>query len=661
MQRNTMKPQSLPGPGADSGRPAENLECGDKTCPHLWETLPHLKERYRRLALVSLPRHLRDLDIGDEETLVVSCNWLLWQEELATDRHCIHHEAFHDGYDPLDLGGEHYLRAADWLYLDDRDVTLFHGVSLGRKLIEETAQIITEWHRLVHGLEAAIKRYHPAEVVFFDFQSEISRLAPAERFHLVLEVATRLGVAVVDRRDPPAASGTDLPDKRHLVPAEARGDNDTTVVRAKNNLLSLFEMAMDRWSHLRRPRAGKRPAILILATHRTVLPLIQGSWRSKLVPILFARQFPDKKNVLLLLKSLARGHLLISNSCGRLTPSDQQAVDAIGERIEESWKQPVRGHELAVRNYLRREALANKRFYRLAEKVKSAESVLERYRPDAIFVDGMLNVDINIFLELAKTLGIPTASTWHSPMIQRSKLPVFGTDPRAATVVDRCLTWGEAHEDWLKDIGARCKLSRIGWLANRVRRKTTPAPVRGGRALILQFVVAGEDFAARSANEYACFVHVARMLRELGCEGVRLKLHPSRSVTTYYERISRFFKIECEIFQEGPVDEHLDWADFVVGPIYTAAMLETMVRDKPYFPVHFDPSSLDPSLVKKCRVYCNLDSLRQALHAGTTGDQSETLNYFTSDGEDLDPVDRTWTTLYDMAIAHAHSPDVPRP
>jgi hypothetical protein len=173
---------------------------------------------------------------------------------------------------------------------------------------------------------------------------------------------------------------------------------------------------------------------------------------------------------------------------------------------------------------------------------------------------------------------------------------------------------------------------------------------------MLQFVVSGDDFAGRFANEFACFVHVARMLRDLECESIRLKLHPSRLMAPYYERIAQFFKIECDFFNDGPADEHIEWSDFVIGPIHTAAMLEAMAQGKPYFPLHLSPSTVDPRSVKGCRIYRDFDSLRQALRAEFLQDQSATINYYTGADENRDAVERVWKTLYGLASAKQNGP-----
>ena len=47
-----------------------------------------MKEKYKRFALVSNHTHVERLDMDDETTLIVSCDWLLWHQLIADGGHC---------------------------------------------------------------------------------------------------------------------------------------------------------------------------------------------------------------------------------------------------------------------------------------------------------------------------------------------------------------------------------------------------------------------------------------------------------------------------------------------------------------------------------------------------------------------------------------------
>ncbi len=59
-----------------------------KRCFHIDDTVPYVRASYRRLALVTDQHHVDVLD-ADDDTLIVSSDWLLWQECLHNGLHCV--------------------------------------------------------------------------------------------------------------------------------------------------------------------------------------------------------------------------------------------------------------------------------------------------------------------------------------------------------------------------------------------------------------------------------------------------------------------------------------------------------------------------------------------------------------------------------------------
>ncbi len=609
-----------------------------RICQELDRLPAHLKDRYRRLALVSLDRHAEQV-AGDDDTLLVTCNWLQWQLAVADGRHCLHFEALYDGADPENMADNHYFRACDWAYEDGRDITLFRGVSLGRKLAVDVARAMLEWDRLTRTLERLIERYRPEEIVYFDYRAEITGLGPDQRRAAVAEIAGRHDVRVIDRRDPPAADDLELPDKSHLLSAPAP---------RRTRLLGLFETAADWASRARRMFDPARPAILILATHRTSVPLLEKFSGQDVFPMLPARQFPNKKKASFLSRSWARGVLLVSAPDATLDAAGRAEVDAIVGRTQRRRRDnPGTGREAAIRTLIHDRFLGRGRIHQLAAQVIRAERMLDRHAPAAIFADGMLNTDINIFMELARPRRIPVATTWHSPIVQKSKIPIFGNDPRIGLLSNAVFTWGRLHEDWLADTGATSVRIRTG---NPLEvREAAPARGRMRRALVLQLAAPGGDVGARATDEYDYFVRVVRLLQDLGHDEIRFKPHPSCAVAPYYQRIAAFFDLPCDIVQDGSFEEHLAWSDFVIGPIYTGALSETLCGGKPYFPIHLPGSSLDPAYLKGMEVFRDMASLARALDNENRPEQRETLYHLTGRDECPDPVAAIWTALRDMA------------
>ena len=55
------------------------------------EFASHIRASYSRLALITDPAQLARIDDDYDDTLVVSCDWLLWQKALAAQMHVVYY------------------------------------------------------------------------------------------------------------------------------------------------------------------------------------------------------------------------------------------------------------------------------------------------------------------------------------------------------------------------------------------------------------------------------------------------------------------------------------------------------------------------------------------------------------------------------------------
>lgn len=618
----------------------------EKTCFHLHELPPYLKKTYRRMALVTHRRHVERLDTQDEDTLFVSSNWLLWQECLHQNRHCVHLDFGILGWDDgVDIANNYPARAGDWIYLDGRDVTCFQGVSLGCKLITPVAMIYCDYQRSTRALETLVDRFKPREIIFFDLRPDDVSLDMFGRFAIVLELTEKFGITLTDRRDPLRGDDPNVPTSYGHAPAEQT--RKTWKSRTVVILGRTFEILASVVSRLGRALNAKRPAVLMVNSFQTSIPLLHSYDGTGIVPMCYAKWFPRKKDIGFLVRSLFKGVLLVDGPRPRLTAKDRLAVAEIERRLESAWQEAAQGTKAAIRRYVRDQIIATKRFYELARQVRWAEGVLDRYRPKVVFIDGFQNPICNIFLELAKQRGIRTAATWHSIWVYDVKLETLGGNPRVEPLVERCFTWGKANEDWLDAIGARTAKVRTGSLAASQHYNTAPTDRNHHRALILQYVSPTSELVAPHALEYNYFVEIVRMLWDLGYSKIRVKCHPGAPKDIYYKQIAEYFSLECEVFSEGPVKKFVDWADFVIGPVFTGAMLEVLAAGKPYYPVNLPPNSVNINYFDGSRLFTDLDSLRHALENGETPDSRKILNDFTSYDDIRDPAKRVWEALQD--------------
>ncbi len=611
-------------------------------CFHIDDAVPYLKASYRRMALVAHRRHVERLDAADDDTLIVSSDWLLWQECLGEGRHCVHTDHGVVDWDTRELDTDLFLMASDWIYVDGRDATLFRGVSLGRKFVSDVSMVIGERERLKRSLETLTERFAPRQYLYFDHRTIFGRLDGAERFSVVAATAEKFGVEVTDLRDTPAPDGAGT--------APPRGPAANWKAAAGAALGAGFERLADAASRVRRILGKPLPGALILNTHLTAIPMIESFDGAKITPMFLARWFPRKRRPGFLIRSLAKGILLIGGPERPLSEEDHAAVEAIHGRLEEAWKEPATGREAFVRSYVRKHILKPKRMIEAAERVIWAAGLLDRHTPACLLTDGLLNPTTNTFLELAKQRGIPAAATWHGPHLQDAKTPIFGSDPREEPLVDCCFTWGRIHEDWLDATSARVARVRTGSPVCAPYLKRPPPPGKRGRVLVLQFAIASKDFATPISHEYTYFVETVRMLQELGYSEIRIKLHPGMPKPGLYRRIADLYGLDCEIHYQGPFADFVAWADFVIGPAVTSAVLEVMAAGKTYYQVLLHPHPVNTAYLDGYPIHNDLQSLRRALQSGEVHDCRRFLNNFTSIYDIPDPAARVWEALRELAV-----------
>jgi hypothetical protein len=131
----------------------------------------------------------------------------------------------------------------------------------------------------------------------------------------------------------------------------------------------------------------------------------------------------------------------------------------------------------------------------------------------------------------------------------------------------------------------------------------------------------------------------------LGYSEVRIKPHPGFPETIpYMEAVLRYFRLDARVVA-GRLDEHVAWADVVVGPVNSGAFVETLSLGKPYYPCRGAPSALRPELMGAARVFATAAELRAALVAGDAPDAAAILDTLCSTQEIRDPARRVWREI----------------
>ena len=615
-----------------------------RDCLRLGDALARLRPRYRRIALVSGRAHLAGLDRSDDQTLVVCCNWLIWQELEASMPHSIYIDAGLVDWDDADLPNDGQAYDSDWALRDGEDVTVFRGVPLGRLFATEVGMLVATYWKLEQALRSLLRRFRPDTLVFFDLRIDQNEIDVSARKIVVDTVCAELGVDVVDRSDPSARDDSDSP------MASWRGG----ATGSRPNLLRRLALAV--YLAVAGAAAGlmlrlykNRYRVLLAVNTSISAPLLRAFRPGRTIPVVFARNTPDK------MRSLIR-HALMGIPMATLPPAkldrnDQARLSDIKRDLAACWAGPITGLQKAVRNYLQTHVIGSGRFEQMAALVRRSERLFERTAPDRIVVDSVKGQAHRIYIEQAHRRGVAVDYIWHGPFaLQNLRFEALGSDPRFPPRVTRMLSWGPVNDGWLDAVEARTERVTVGNpILDAYADPPAVAPADRRRALLLQYTPIITDLKGLNANQFEFFVETARMLREIGYDEIIVKLHPGLWRTDYYQRIAELFSLDVSIRQSEPFQELVDWADVVIGPAASGAMLETLASGKPYYAMLLPPHSLDTSYAKSVDFISSVDELRAALTAGRPIRTNEILDDYCSSSDIPSASRRLWQVFGDDA------------
>ena len=566
-----------------------------------------IKPQYKRLALITHENHLAHLDADDEDTLIVSCDWLLWQQALNDRRHCVYYELGILDWNGPEADNTHlYVQANDWVYEDGKDLTLFHGVSLGKQFCTEMALNLMNTRRLNQSITALAARFSSQEILFFDFSNDISVLDLKARKNLVQAFSARQGVRFSDRSDVQGDVHQSLSD----TPVTLKGHNLRVRV-----MLFVYTRLLESLTRLRCLFSRNNKRVLVVFVTNLIEPLLLNYSGEGVTPVFLTRSVPKKPG--LLWRCLVKGVLLATPKNVSLTAVDHERLKEIRAAVERALDAPSSGNGEIPRDYIKRHILGSGKLTKAALGIVAAERLIDRYCPDRVVVDGERNPPTRTYIELARSRNIKTDHTWHGPLIPKNqKLDALEGDPRAPSLFNRCLTWGTAHEAWLDAIGSRKPMVRVGSpLSDRYRNAPVLRTAGNNNALVLQYTPNLMDLRGLNDNIFGNFVETVRLLQERGYKNIRFKLHPGpgRWKKSYFEKIAGNFNLRCQIFKTEPFEECVNWADIVVGPVTSGAMFETIAAGKPYYTMLIPPHSMDDSYYGDYPLLSSVDELARVL------------------------------------------------
>jgi len=620
-------------------------------CWSLEELPPWIHKTYERIALISHPRHLAEFDPEDKSILLISCEWLTWQIALSDRRHCLHFQSLksipEDHYNIQD----HYFFVNDWHYINGEDATMYRGVSLGNCFIRQAAMVTIEAIKLQYSLSNFIGRFKPKEVLFIDFHSDLSVLSADEQADLVKKIVGEHNIHFISRMDAIDPSDPFISCNQTYQLKPRHRAQETISIRER--ALRLYEFVAAFIGLLRQCVSRRPPKILLFLTQLNSIPLIDAFRGRSFHPLFLASNIPNKINVFSFVKGIVRGIIPVKTPRPSLSGHDEKALDEIRNQLSSAFQGEYGLIQHQIRSYIKKYILDTHLFYDMAKKVNSAENLLDKAKPDAFFTDGLQNSQIFILISLAKQRKIKTFVTLHAPYIYDVKVPIFWSDKKRPVLTDYSLTWGRIHDQWQhansKEITCIRTGSPISQYARDISTERKPSvPKESQHVLLLHYSVPDYDLQWPQAGQYSVFVETIRMLKDIGYNNIRMRLHPGYDTAGHYGRVVEYFGLQCDFDGSETYIESLSWADLVIGPAYSGALPECIAAGKPYYPILMKPSFANSSYLEGHQVFDSTESLRDALVSGIPLDQDALLNDFSSLVDIPDPASRTWDVIEEI-------------
>ncbi len=605
----------------------------------IFDHQPFLKDGYTRLVLISHSRHIKHLDPTDTDSLAVSTDWLVWRRCVDAGIHCIHYESvLVDGCNERGVWDDLYLESGHWVYRDGKDVTLFKGISIGKQFIREVGLALLYHEHMRFALDKLCKTFSPREIVVYDYRADFDLIDDNLKKPLIDSVVGKLGIKVIYRLDCPVPGDSELPD----IPSYGFENTEKGV---RPLLRYLYAKVVDALFSLRWITGGRYPKIFLFPSQLMWEGLMDNFQGRKIAPVLLA-EFHSKK-ITFIVDCLKKGILLSCLPNTRLTPDEREKIDNIIVCIEESWDASSFRNHAFIRSFIKNRFIDRGRFHTTAKLIKRYCKLFDRHSFARVMVSDCCTTHPRISLEAANRRGIPCDELLNGVFLGNRKHEARCGDGFSPPLIDRLLSWGKQNEDWVLTTKAKVRTVRTGYPALDVFLKKPIASKKRqqGNALILAYPPQGDDTFSVRANTYTYLIQFIIMLRDRGYENIRIKLHPGIDSKIYYERILEYFNLNYPVYKSSPLRTHLEWADFVIGPVTSGAMPETLINGKPYYPIWLKPSSLDSNYLKELPVFSTASEVAEHLDSGKEFDGSEILKYFCATDEISNASDNVWTAL----------------
>ncbi|OAN49283.1 hypothetical protein A6A04_03975 [Paramagnetospirillum marisnigri] len=599
--------------------------------------MPGLADSYERMVLVSHPRHLPAARSFGPECLVAACDWVVWKTLVDEGVACVLLEhQLADFTPPHDL----LVGYSDWMYQAGPEVGLLYGMSTAKALNREVELAMMGFERLWRALDSLCRRFSPRRIILIDLRGDFGMVNGELKQILVDELAKAHGLIVEDRLDPVAR------DDGHYYDVAGYGGS----VRQGGAKTVLRNLACDLIGMVFRASAWLRPRrrVLLFLNPLMEAGLLKAWPGGEVGPAMISQRSP--KTWGFLSQWLRRGAAMISRPRLTLTSAERLSLQDGIEHLRRYWREhpPTTPVERARRAFLNAEAFDSGRMLDFAAEAKSDLAMLSRCRPERIVVGDSSNFGGRMLIEAAGVLGIPADEMLNGIFVHPFASDARCGDHRHPPKLSRLWSWSKSQEDWLTMIHSTVASVRIGYpgldTLKRCRKDVVLPPVGQGNVLLLPGNVPMINVRALKCNVYRDIVEASRMLRRLGYSSIRLKVHPGHG-SQAFRALAQTFGLDLDVVENGVVPDHLDWADLVIGPADSGALVETLAAGRPYYPLVPLPNSIALELLGPLRVYHSAEELAAALKAGMVPDCDAVTDYMCDTGDGRSASERFWQSM----------------
>ena len=619
----------------------------EAVCPNgplsVLEPLTYLSSKYKRLVLVSDHEQALQALSDFPDALIMTSDWLSWRHLVSKQKHAVHFESFLKEW-PKEGGSpeDHSLESAKWIYVDGQDVTLFRNVSLGKQFNRFAGFFRNAWLRLHHALDQACKYFEPEEIVLLGFNLEFNILDSKTLADLAADVAAEHRINFVAQPNVHKNTGTKYPvsDLNFSRPAARLIPRNVGKATALEAYL-VGVKALFRIYEIFRPQ---KPGVFLFLNWFAVKNLLLQYDGGNIQPVILAESWP--KSFRFIVDSLKRGIRQTRLPRVRLSENDKETIREITRHIDGII--PSSPLETAWIGFVQTRLIANGWLDLRAVETKRFEKFLRQSGIARIVVGDAEGATCSMIISVAKAQGIDTDELLNGLFLSGQRndnrcVDLSGRTPPLA----RLLSWGRQNERWLEKTGSSLPFVRTGYPAlDSLQRMRPSVRPKLDRALLLPVLPSSDDVAGLFSETFHHLVAMARALSEAGFKEIRLKLHPGFIDTKpYFEAIIHSHQIDCSVVTLGALEDQVNWADIIIGPVNSGAHVETLASGKPYYPFQTQPSSLDPELFGGANVYQSVPELINAIAGGEKPDRSTILESMCSVQSIPSASQRVWSVM----------------